>query len=485
MEQPNSSPSAPPRLAIVGGGVSGTLLAAQLLRQARTPLDVVLIENTARLGRGLAYGTNSTEHLLNVPAGRMTALPDQPRHFVEWYERRAGAALRDDWAFLPRCLYGDYIEATLEEARAGARPGVTLHRVIGEAVAVEPDERDVRVELQDALGRRTIRVDRVALALGNAVSAGPLEGRLPAPFYQANPWAPGALDDLDPARPLLVLGTGLTMVDLAVSLRRRGHKAGLLAVSRHGLLPGVHERPAAGAPAVTPVLDPPTDGPAPRLRAWVRRFRQAVREDGDGRHWRAHIDSLRAATPALWAGLTDADRARFLRHVRPWWDVARHRMAPEIGAAVAEMRQRGFLAVLAGRVTDVRLVEEAPGGESVEVRIALRGGQGERRFTMARVINATGPQVDLARHPAPLMGQLLHAGLARPDALRTGLSTGPGGALVDATGRPSRRLFTLGPPLRAAQWEATAVPEIRTQAQELARLWLATLERPAPETVSA
>lgn len=424
------------------------------------------------MGPGLAYFTNSPGHLLNVPVGGMSAFPDDPQHFLRWIRRlEPGTGPRE---FVPRRRYGRYLEALLREAREEAAPGVHLELLRAEAVSISiSQEREgIQVVLAEggALAART-----AVLAVGNALPADlPVEdgGLYASPRYIRSPWSRGALRRIRPHEPVLLVGTGLTMVDTVLSLAERGHQGPLHALSRHGLLPHVH-RPV---PARTAVALPETL----RTRSLLRALRREVREAGEGTDWRSVVDALRPRTVSLWRDLPLPERRRFLRHLRSFWEVHRHRMAPQVGGTLERLQRAGVLRVHAARVRGFRLT-----GSGVEARVLPRGLGREDSLRVRYVINCTGPDCALSR-AHPLLRGLLEAGLARVDALGLGLATDAGGALLDARGRPSRALFTLGPLRRGELWETTAIPEIRMQALALARRLLEALaSRPeAPDVDS-
>ncbi|MCY1036448.1 FAD/NAD(P)-binding protein [Corallococcus sp. BB11-1] len=477
---------------IIGAGASGTLLAACLLRGARAPLRVTLVERGERIGRGVAYSTTSARHLLNVPAGRMSAWVEEPEHFLRWL--REEAPQTPPSAFAERRRYGQYLEAVLKEAARRAAPGVHLETVRDEVTAAVDTGDGVTLTLASGA---TLEARGAVLALGNALPADLRvpDGRLYASArYHRSPWSPGAMEGIGPEEPVLLIGTGLTMVDTVLSLGERGHRGRVHALSRHGLLPHVHRASGAGAPAAAEPLrirellrsvrremdrcrhaeaathaassQEPCAAPFSTLR--IRDVLRAMRQEVDaqvaaGADWRAAVDALRPVTTPLWQRLTDAERQRFLRHLRAHWEVHRHRMAPEIHAALEGWRREGRLLLHAGRVLGFQL---EPDG--VTARLRPRGQREPQALRVGHVINCTGPESSLSSRSQPLLRGLLEAGQARADALGMGLATAGDGAVLDARGRPSAHLFTLGPPRRGDLWETTAVPEIRAQARDLA-----------------
>ncbi|MGW2133004.1 FAD/NAD(P)-binding protein [Streptomyces coelicoflavus] len=450
------------RVAVVGAGAAGALTAVQLMRRAERAghaTGIWLIDPGPHTGRGVAYGTSDPRHLLNVPAARMSAFPDDPGHFLRTVTGRYPHVAPGD--FVPRREYGRYLGDLLEETARRCRYA-RLHRVRERVVAVRDHSGGPVLRLA---GGSELRVDGAVLALGGLgpehAWAGPAlraSGR-----FVGDPWAPGALDGPAAEGDVLLVGTGLTMVDLAVTLARPGRV--LHAVSRHGLLPREH-LPVAGAPAEPPELDAAHGLDA--LRRGVRRHLAACRRArGD---WRPAMDGLRPVTAALWRQLSPADRLRFLEEDLRTWEVHRHRVAPATAAALCALRAAGRLRVAAGEV-----VGAVPGEDAVTV--ALSDG---RRLRVGAVVACTGARTDPRRTDDPLVRCLLESGWARTGPAGLGLDTGDDGRLVPAAGVPAARLWTLGAARRGNLLETTAVPEIRTQAAEVAgAVWEALASPPA------
>ena len=456
------------RVAIIGGGCSGLLVAAQLLRQSRTPLRVQLFERMTDVGRGVAYGTENHQHLLNVPAARMGAFPDDIGHFQRWAEARADRpgfpATVAAGDFLPRWLYGEYLRDVLAESRTAAAAGVSYEEIKGEVIDLERESGSVRVRCGDG---RAFAADRVVLALGNLPGEYPI--RQPLPFYHSQryvhvPWRPGVLAGIPPESEVLIVGAGLTAVDFVLELQSAGHRGIVHALSRRGLLPQVH-RPAPAYPAFLAGENPPATmlGLFRRIRAEVRTASAA------GIDWRPVLDAIRGQTPAIWAGLSWTERARFMRHVRPYWEGHRHRIAPVVAGKIEALRTAGRLRFYAGRLE--KLVERP---EGVEARFRLRGKSQRQNVTVAKVINCTGPRSDYSKYQHPLLINLLASGLIDHDPLALGINATAAGEVLAHRGGPVGWLYTLGAPLKGVLWECTAVPEIRNQASALATRLLAS-----------
>ncbi|HXV14108.1 MAG TPA: FAD/NAD(P)-binding protein [Candidatus Krumholzibacteria bacterium] len=448
-----------PTIAVVGAGFSGVATAANL---ARLPwprgVRIVLLERGPRFARGVAYSTDHPLHLLNVPAGRMGALADDEGHFLRWLNRTEPTIKGD--TFVPRRRYGEYLEWLLDDATARAASNVEIVRRAGDVVDVVVSDARATVKLRDG---ESIDADRVVLALGNLPPRDPFASVLESDArYARDPWAPGALASLPRTRnPVLLVGSGLTMVDAVLALRDAGHDSGFIAVSRHGMLPHSHR----DWPAKPPVVEPPRaledwDGSAGSIVRMVRVSSRDARRSG--LDWRDVINGLRPITPQLWHRMPPRERARFVRHVRPFWETHRHRMSTRVAEEINGLIARGELAIVAGRVA-----EASTGAQSITVTVRLRGSAATARYETGAVVNCTGPDGDFARLREPLVAALRERGVLVPDALGLGLVADANGALIDAQGRASSVLFTLGTPRRADAWESTAVPELRAQAERL------------------
>jgi uncharacterized NAD(P)/FAD-binding protein YdhS len=452
-------------IGIIGAGFTGALLALHLLRRCGDQDRIFLIEKARRFGQGLAYSTGNAHHLLNVRAGNMSAFSDEPDHFVHWLRRlpdQTRALIDDDppgpASFAPRGLFGAYVQQSLAEAIWRGRRGDRLTIVNDAAVGIARELGGVAVRL--AVGRKLV-VDTAILAVGNfppAPRAGPIFG---------DPWDESALKDLDPAAPVLILGTGLTMVDTVISLLDQGHTGPIHAISRRGLLPRQHTGAIPDETGEIRLPRPWRFDPAPSGRSLVtlmQEVRRTIdRAERGGRGWRSVIDGLRPHSQRLWREMSLVERRRFLRHLRPWWDVHRHRAAPQVMARIAQARERGQLRIVAAKVTAMA-IEEA----GVVVRAQPRGRACFVEHRGARLIDCTGLNGDCTRLDQPLLKQMLESGLLRPDPLRLGVDVAADGALIDRDGNPAADLFALGPITKGAFWEILAVPDLRIACEAMA-----------------
>ena len=423
-------------VAIVGGGFSGTMVAAQL---ARRGIDSFLIEGGGRLGRGIAYSTTESAHVLNVRAEVMGAWPEDPEDFARQIEGEGGSAK----AFCERRRFGRYLDGILADAVASG----SVQPVAATAASAVREGGWWTIGLDDG---RTVETKTLVLAIGNQAPAPIAFARAISPVrFVNNPWGPQAraaderLAGSD--RPVLLIGTGLTAVDHILSLDANGHRGRIVALSRRGQLPRGH---IPYEPAPVEREDVPM-GDVLSLWRWLRR---RAAETG----WRAAVDSLRPHSSAIWQSFGPQQQRRFLRHARPWWDVHRHRIATEVAERLKQLIAEGRLEVVAGRI---RAMTETAAG--VEVEIVKRGRETPEARVFDAVVNCTGPLGEMRRTANPILVQMLNDGLVTEDHLGMGLA-------VDDRDRAGAGVWAVGPLTKGRYWEIVAVPDIRGQAAAVA-----------------
>jgi len=451
------------RVAIIGGGAAAATLLSELLeRKPSQPLHLDWYTGGGTLARGVAYGTASDRHLLNVRAASMSMFAGKPSGFLDFLQREDPAIAGTD--FMPRRRYGDYLEA--EVARALARGKANGHdvNVIPFAVEAVVPERDGVTVIH---GEESRRFDATVLALGS-LPAQPLSGvsakALESGRYVVDPWALMASADTQPApRKVVLIGLGLTAVDVLLELSARWPLADFTAISRHGLLPEAHLH-AAAAPAGDSGELIESMRESPDVRHWVRLLREALAHERD---WRAVLDSLRPHTPGLWRELDHEQRRRFMRHARWAWERARHRMPPQVGKSIAALEGEGRLHRLRGRMKSVALV-----GDILQLQLASVPDGKPQTLDADLVIQTTGMNNDIRRTGHALVSQLLTNGHIAADPLGLGMQAAPDGRLARGSDHWPN-LFAMGSMLRGTLWESTAMPEIRQQARSLADQLLA------------
>jgi len=425
------------RVVVIGGGFSGAMTAAHLAGQG---VETTVIE-PGRVGRGVAYAETGHPLLLNVRASGMTALPGQPLHFESWMERRTGAEARAfAHAFVPRATYGAYVEDTVAEVSRGR-----LQVLEGRATSVARRDGGFVVGWDGG----EAGCERVVLALGNPPPRRPA-GVGDVAGYAGEPY--GALAKVEDGDPVMVLGTGLTALDVIAGLRARGHRGRITCVSRRGLVPAAHGAP----PKVMPMV-PRALVRQPRLKTLLGWWRSAMRDQPDEA---ALIAGLRPLLPTIWRRLPTVDRARFLRHVRARWDVLRHRAPPTVRAALDLGVAEGAIEIVAGKIGGA-----TAGGVGLRCEIATAQGMVARDVRW--LLNCTGPERDVKRLTSPLMQSLVGQGLIAGDPLGMGVLTGPGGQLIGEDGW-IEGAYVVGPWRMADLFEASAVPELRGHALETA-----------------
>ena len=450
-------------IAVIGGGFCGTMTTAHLLAHAsaaRVPLHVVLVDRQATFAEGPAYRTADGRHLLNVPASNMSAWPDKPTDFFDWAHARDARVTPTE--FLPRRLYGEYVRTQFLEAaqRASAQVSAEVRRDDVSAVT-RTQHHKWRLELSSG----TLDADAVVLATGHRQPDDPLSRSWSGSRTRLveDPWASLALSAIRADESVLLMGTGLTAVDVLLTLSKQPRTAPVIAVSRRGLAPEAHADVKSAPLDPREWLEPLLSQPGgPTAYALVRGLRGAAEAAGD---WRAVVDGLRPYTVRLWQSLSPVEASRFVRHARPMWEVRRHRMAPSIARTIEGLRASGTLRLSAGRLIAARADDT---GVSVDVR--PRGACELETHRVQWVVNCTGP--GSGPNLVPVVRSLVEGGHVEVDALGLGLRTGRDGRVL-SQGRLRDDLIVAGTLRKPELWESTAVPELRQQAKQAATAALA------------
>ncbi len=432
-------------VAIIGGGVSGALTAFHLRKDSKD-VRIMVIDPRPELGLGLAYSTPCLRHLLNVPAGKISALPTEPGHFLAWLRENFDPNATEA-TFAPRAIFGRYIRAVFSEAP-------DIEQIQAEVMDLRVNGDTVTLKLEDG---GVLIANYAVLATGNfdpAALPGIDVAAVESGAYCHNAWSEATYANLPKDASVTLIGTGLTGVDVVLRLRELGHTGVITAVSRHGVFPNRHAACKIAACSAIPA------DTAATCVSYLRALRATI---AGGNEWRSAIDSLRSTTNDLWLALPRQEQERFRRHLQRRWDVVRHRMAPPIADIIEGELAGGTLRITEAHLVGVSLADDG-------ARVSLHTAEGSSQMQTARVINCTGPSMNYRRVASPLLRSLFAQGLASSGPLGGGLDTTRYGALRDAEGQASNMLFNLGPGRLGTLLESIAIPEIRQQAVEVAAI---------------
>ena len=448
-------------LVIIGAGFSGTVAAIEFLRSAPEDTRLIIINRSGAVARGLAYGTSSSKHLLNVPAGNMSALVDDPDSFLRYCQSCSPGTSSS--SFVSRKQYGDYLASLLENAEEDAKGRIDVKRITAEVKTLKSQERGSVIELTSG---ETLLADQVILAFGHFPprTSAALESMLDSPRYIANPWSASITATHDKDTSVLLLGSGLTALDVISSLEKVSDKSRIYMLSRRGLLPLAHRVSKGGQHTPVSGQDDLLNAPATVL-CYLRTLKAQVKAgQAAGLDWRDVVASIRPITSRLWARLPYQERRRFLRHLQPYWDVHRHRVAPDTYELFEKALRLKHIIPIAGRIRAIETV-----GEKMLITFQPRGHDTPEKLEVDRIINCTGPNSNPHLIDEPLIRQLILDNLVSIDDLGLGVRVDSDLAVLNESGKSSDWLSYVGPMLKANFWEATAVPELRLYASTLAR----------------
>ena len=451
------------QITIIGAGLSGTLLAVNLLRQkCREKIKINLVDRNSENDLGPAYST-SEDYLLNVPVEIMGAFSDQPEHFLNWVNEKNVRAKNGD--YLPRKLYRQYIRAMLQKTWDEKDENKIFERIRGEAINIILNNGKPVICMENG---SEIISDKVVLALGNAPPKNPnLKSNtfLNDKRYIQNPWNPAILNKFSTDDTIFFIGTGQTMTDLATGLYKRNHKGKMITISRRGIFPMVQKK-VEPYPSFYDELKGLTD--ISTVFHIVRKHLRIANEKGLDP--RSVIDSLRPHTKSIWMALHSEEKKRFLRHVFRYWEIIRSRIPPASDEIINKLKSSGQLQVLTGRLTDI-----IPAKDRMEIKFIERETTDEKSISAEIVINCIGPCQDYEQIDQPLIKNLLKKKLIHCDPVHLGINALPDCSVIRDDGTPSEILYTIGLPLKGIVWESLAAPEIRVEAEELSKLLLRDL----------
>lgn len=431
------------QVVIIGGGLSGTLCALNLVQTATDNISITIIEkDTTRLHKGVAYANPPDTHILNVAASGMSIYPDEPEHFTQWLQINYPASGYTAYSFASRKLYGEYVAESYNKAisRMGHQPVVVLAEV--STIATQSGMYIITTSCG-----KTLEATHIILCTGNNPTRS-IEKQFPTISthhgYIPNLWKPGVLQNIGTEETLLIVGTRLTMADQLLSLQQHGHKGKTYINSRRGLLPLPH----ADAPAYKLKFKDVHDVSCiNNCLQWIKE--EIAEAEKEGGSWHSVVNALRDLTPGIWQGLTEESKKRFLRHLRPFWDIHRHRLPAASLAVIDGLIAKGAVVKIPGRIKQV-----AASADNFIVTISR--GNTQHELVVNRILDCSGtaslPEYD------PLLQQLCQNNMAQTDPTGTGI----------VLNNTATNIYLAGPVAKANYWECMAVREIRMHARDIA-----------------
>lgn len=466
----------PKHIAIIGGGFCGVITAVNLIKNAKIPLKITLIHSGSPFNRGIAYSAYSPTHLLNVPAGNMSAFPDDMEHFTNWLRtKKEYSAYQKDLlakTFIPRNIYGEYLGEIWNTALAGKQKDTEVTIIDDYATDLDfTQNHSVKIILKKD---PPLSADYVVLATGNS-----LPRNLPianmayysSPTYFRNPWSADSVNHLKPAGDVLLIGNGLTMVDTVTGLMEHGFKNKIYSLSTNGfgILP--HRNSGVAYNELTEEIQ--NNFELDNLVRLINKHIKKVRKLGISAG--PVIDSLRPYSQKIWQAFSLEEKKQFLSRFRYRWGVARHRLPVYIYDIIENLRIKGQLEVYKGRLVNITKQDS----EAV-VTFYNAKKRSEETLRVQRVINCTGPETSIYKTLNPLLHNLAQKNIISPDPLELGINTDISTYnILYADGKKSSAIFTLGTNLKGLLWETIAVPELRVQCLQLAGQLLKTCEQNA------
>ncbi|MFN8576286.1 MAG: FAD/NAD(P)-binding protein [Candidatus Sericytochromatia bacterium] len=450
-------------IAIIGAGFCGTITAVNLIKYSTEPIKIFLIESRKEFAKGVAYSTSNLLHLLNVRASGMSAFDDEPEHFLKWLKNNNDNPLIsnniNENDFISRSIYGLYLKSILDEYKSIAiDKNIKLIEINDKAINVIKKEQNIVINFEN---NSEILVDKLLIATGNYK---PRNINIKDNnFYENNsyyqdPWGSNIFENYNELENILLIGSGLTMVDLVLSFYQRKHKGLIYVISPHGYLPQSHKEVSK----YKNFLDE-NNLPTTALKAFKiikNEIREAKKNNID---WRSVIDSIRPFNQRIWLNFSLYEKKSFMSHLRHRWGVLRHRMAPEIANIFDELINKHQIKVYAGKIHELVYRDN-----NINVLFTDKKSKCTNTLTVSKVINCTGPEADILKIDDLLIKNLINNGIIKPDEMNLGIDSIIDGNIINKDNIIEENIYTIGTNLKGLLWESTAVPELRKQTYKIA-----------------
>jgi len=454
------------KIGIVGGGFSGTMLAVQLIRHSNKRIEIVVVNETENFALGVAYNPYSSNHLLNVVAGKMSAFPDQADHFVNWLITQPEFKSQDleilKKTFVPRKVYGHYLtDLWVEYKKIAKNKGIVVSEVVGRVTKLNMNQNKPSILLEN---NQILHFDKCVIATGNQLPGNPIvqnSSFFESSKYFQNPWKIESVQGLKKTDVVLIVGNGLTMVDTVLGLLQQGYQGKIYSLSRHGygIIPHRESKFAFTIDRETKL----TEMSLLELVHFVNSNRKKL--DLEGSSPEVIVDAFRPYTQEIWKGLSLKERKLFMSRLRHLWGVLRHRVPLQVQTIIQQLVVEEKLEILSGKILDFT---ENP--NSICVKYGNNKTHTIESLEVTRIINCTGPESDLRKLEDHFLHHAYNERILFQDELKLGICTDLETFRVKKiNGGTHNNLYTIGTNLKGELWESTAVNELRIQVDNLAK----------------
>ena len=433
-------------IAIIGGGISGTLTVLNCIKQSKKPISIIWFDTHNNFCKGYAYSTIEEGHLLNVRANNMSIFFDEPTHFTQWLNQHYPHYNPTD--FVPRKIFGEYVNDIFENTKK-TNQLVFITQLAEEVISI--DKLDDSFELKT---KNTYLVQKLVLAFGNFLPPHPKSissDYISSENYFQNAFHPSLTHKILNKNNITIIGSGLTMIDVVISLSKNKYKGLIHIISPHAYVPDVHHENAF--PSVSPFIEEKKIYSLSEILSIVNKQLKIAKNQGLNPH--SIIDVMRPYFQNIWVNFSIDEKHQFLRHLRHKWGVARHRAPMQSMIVFQELISNNKIGLIKGRVFDIKYSEKN------FVIFYSNSQQSSQTLKTDLIINCTGPEADYTKIKMPLIQNLLKNQIITPNFIKYGIN-------AQKDGQISQNVYTLGPPLKGVLWESTAVPEISAQAYKLA-----------------
>ncbi len=459
------------KIGIIGGGFSGLMVAYHLIINSKSQITIHIIDDNFKNGKGIAYSCNSSELILNVTAGKMSAINSDPDHFLNWASKHADYINTEKKilsnAYLPRNFYGKYLESIWHEINTIAINNKIIIDVLKKnAVDIDKVNNDFKVTFSDG---NTETYSSCILSTGNQPPQNPTvfnQEILQSNIYYQNPWDEKIYNKINNKLPILIIGNGLSMVDTVIELKNIGFNNKIFSLSPHGynILP--HRTNDVTYEDIKIEYKILNNISLLNVLKLINFHRKKLRSLGVSAE--AVIDAIRPFSQEIWRKFTINEKRIFLNRLRHFWGVARHRLPMQIHDKIQNYRIKNELEIIAGKIIDANVIND-----EIKVLYTNRITNENSELIIGKIINCTGPEMNYSKCDNKLLLNCIRKGYIQQEDLNLGINIDVTSFQVKGhNNQIVKNLFTLGSSLRGELWESTSVTDIKIQAESVANIIL-------------